>query len=171
MRPTNRWLLIRSLTAVLFLLTFTLLPACDSAPASAPKKDEPAAELGPNAALIRNPVDAGTGEVDTANVAAITFGETTYEFGEVDAGAVVKHDFPFVNTGDVPLLITNARSTCGCTVPAYPEEPVAPGESGVISVAFDTKNKYGRQRKPVTIIANTYPAMTTIYVDGTVINE
>ncbi len=56
-------------------------------------------------------------------------------------------------------------------MPSYPEAPIAPGESGVISVSFDTKNKNGRQRKPVTIIANTYPATTTIYVDGNVINE
>lgn len=148
-----------------------MLVGCESAPASAPENDAATAELGPNAALIRNPVDAGTGEVDTANVARMTFTETLYEFGEVDAGAIVKHDFTFTNDGNVPLLITAARSTCGCTVPSYPEGPVAPGESGTVSVSFDTKNKYGRQRKPVTLTANTYPARTTVYVDGTVINE
>ncbi|MEL7161575.1 MAG: DUF1573 domain-containing protein, partial [Bacteroidota bacterium] len=54
---------------------------------------------------------------------------------------------------------------------SYPEEPIPPGDGGTISVVFDTKNKHGRQRKPVTITANTYPAMSTIYVDGHVINE
>ena len=152
-------------------LFLTLLFACEPAPASAPEKDADPAELGPVASMIRNPVDADTEAVDTSKVARLDFAEPTHKFGEVAAGTVVKHDFPFTNTGSVPLLITKARSTCGCTVPSYPEAPLAPGESGVISVAFDTKNKYGRQRKPVTIIANTYPATTTIYVDGNVINE
>lgn len=154
------------------IFVLALLFSCDTAPASAQEKDIDDADLGPVASMIRNPVDANTQEVDTSKVARLDFAEAiVFEFGEVEAGTIVKHDFPFTNTGSVPLLITKARSTCGCTVPNYPEEPLAPGESGVISVAFDTKNKYGRQRKPVTIIANTYPAMTTIYVDGQVINE
>lgn len=154
------------------IFVLTLLLGCDTAPASSPENDIDESDLGPVASMIRNPVDADTQEVDTSKVARLSFAEdVVFAFGEVDAGAVVEHDFPFTNTGSVPLLITKARSTCGCTVPSYPEAPVAPGESGVISVAFDTKNKYGRQRKPITIIANTYPAMTTIYVDGNVINE
>jgi hypothetical protein len=153
-----------------FLLT--LLLSCESGPASAPENGTDVAELGPNAALIRNPVDAGVDNIDTVNVAKLTFDESNeYAFGSVKEGEVIEHDFTFTNTGKVPLLITRARSTCGCTVSDYTEQPVAPGEKGVISVAFDTKNKYGRQRKYVTISANTYPASTTVYVDGTVINE
>jgi hypothetical protein len=153
-----------------FLLT--LLSSCESGPASALENGTDVTELGPNAALIRNPVDAGIDNIDTMNVAKLTFtGSNEYAFGSVKEGEVVSHDFTFTNTGKVPLLITKARSTCGCTVPAYPEQPIAPGAEGVISVAFDTNNKYGRQRKPVTITANTYPASTVVYVDGTVINE
>lgn len=152
------------------LLCWSLLFSCSSEPASAPGYSTPE-ELGPNAAIIRSPVDGNAEEADTSTAATMTFEEIEHLFGEVKEGTIVKHDFPFVNTGKVPLLITKARSTCGCTVPSYPDEPIAPGESGIISVAFDTKNKYGRQRKPVTIVANTYPAFTTIYVDGTVLNE
>lgn len=160
------------LRIVLPVVLVTLLLGCESAPASAPENDAAVEELGPNAALIRNPVDAGVDNIDTVNVAKLTFSEANeFAFGSVKEGEVVEHDFTFTNTGKVPLLITKARSTCGCTVPAYPEQPIAPGEEGVISVAFDTKNKYGRQRKAVTITANTYPASTVIYVDGTVINE
>jgi len=65
-------------------------------------------------------------------------------------------------------LITRAKSTCGCTVPEWPEEPIAPGEEGVISVRFDTKNKSGKQGKPITIIANTYPKDTYLQLLGTV---
>ena len=122
-----------------------------------------------NADIIRNPV--AVQEPDSASAARMEFAETEYQFGEVDEGAVVRHTFAFTNTGEVPLLITDARSTCGCTVPSYPKEPVAPGDSGTVEVVFNTAHKNGRQRKPVTLTANTYPSMTTIYVDGTVINE
>lgn len=149
------------------LLFLALLFGCETEPASAPENISPE-ELGPNAALIRSPVDAGDGTVDTTAVARMGFAEPTFEFGDVPQGEVVEHEFTFTNTGVLPLLITDARSTCGCTVPSYPKQPVAPGEEAVISVAFDTKNKSGRQSKPVTITANTYPATTTIYVAGTV---
>lgn len=152
------------------LLLLTLLFSCDTAPAAAP--EEPDEELGPIASIIRSPVDGNQTEVDTASIARMEFTDgIKHLFGEVPEGAVIDHEFAFINTGTQPLLITKARSTCGCTVPDYPKEPILPGESGVISVAFDTKNKYGRQRKPVTITANTYPATTVIYVDGTVIND
>jgi|GEM_PF-451364 hypothetical protein len=161
-----------ALRYLLLLALITLLLHCETAPASALDTDALPAELGPNAALIRNPVDQDDDAVDTTNVARIRFAEDLeFRFNEVKEGSIVTHDFKFTNDGTVPLLITNARSTCGCTVPSYPETPVAPGDSGVISVAFDTKNKSGRQRKPVTITANTYPASTVIYMDGTVIKE
>ncbi len=150
-----------------------LLLSCESAPASAPEEAllEPT-ELGPNAALIRNPVDQGIEQLDTVNVARLTFsGPLEYKFGEVKEGTVVQHEFAFTNTGTVPLLITDARSTCGCTVGDYPKEPVAPGGESVVSVTFDTNHKYGRQRKAVSLTANTYPAKTILYMDGTVINE
>lgn len=157
---------------VLSTFLLTLLLSCESGPASAPGNETDVAELGPNAALIRNPVDAGVDNIDTASVAKLTFTDSNeYAFGSVKEGEVIQHDFTFTNTGKVPLLITKARSTCGCTVSSYTEQPVAPGAEGLISVTFDTKNKYGRQRKYVTIYANTYPALTTVYMDGTVINE
>ncbi|MEM6769688.1 MAG: DUF1573 domain-containing protein [Bacteroidota bacterium] len=152
------------------MIVSTLLLSCSTEPASAPK-DIPTDELGPNAALIRSPVDGNQAVADTTKVAKMTFENNEFRFGEVPRGEVVEHDFAFTNTGSQPLLITKARSTCGCTVPSYPEEPILPGESGVISVAFDTKNKYGRQRKPITITANTLPAMSVIYMDGTILND
>lgn len=152
------------------LLVYSLLSGCNDAPAAAP--DPADEELGPNASIIRSPVTGNQGDTDTMDVARMVFTEgAEFLFGEVEQGEVVNHEFHFTNTGTQPLLISKARSTCGCTVPDYPEAPIAPGESGVITVAFDTKNKYGRQRKPVTITANTYPAVTVIYMDGTVITE
>ena len=121
-----------------------------------------------NSSIIRNPVSADTPE-DTVNVAKIQFSEPAYTFGEVKEGEVVTHNFKFTNTGKVPLLINKASSTCGCTVPQWPKEPVQPGEGGTISVKFNTKGKFKQQRKPVTILANTYPSKTIVYLEGFVI--
>lgn len=147
-------------------LPLTLFFYCSEAPAAAPDETVDVEELGPNAAMIRNPVDQG--ELDTVNVAKMTFSEATHQFEPVTAGAVVNHAFEFVNDGKVPLLITDARSTCGCTVPSYPETPIPPGGRGVIEVAFDTKNKSGFQSKPITITANTFPGINILYVKGEV---
>lgn len=118
-----------------------------------------------NADIIRNPVSAD-GPQDTVNVARLAFEETSFHFGEVTEGEVVSHTYAFTNTGKVPLIISDARSTCGCTVPTWPKDPIEPGESGSISVEFNTTNKQGDQRKPIIITANTYPARTTVYLQG-----
>ena len=76
----------------------------------------------------------------------------------IDYGRVEKNSddgvrsFEFTNTGDAPLIITNAQSTCGCTVPSYPKEPIMPGKSGKIEVKYNNKigAKYsGQPKKPV----------------------
>ncbi len=105
---------------------------------------------------------------DTVNVAKMTFTEEIFNYGTVKEGEVVEHTFKFKNSGVAPLTITSAKSTCGCTVPVFPKEPIAPGAEGEISVKFNTKNKSGNQKKPVNIVANTWPAKTTVYIDGVV---
>jgi hypothetical protein len=150
-----------------FLSCFLLFVGCSP---SVPEETAPASAPTGNAALIRNPIAAELPE-DSVAAARITFVEREYHFGEVRQGDVVTHTFDFTNTGSLPLLITDARSTCGCTVPDYPRAPVPPGASGRIEVAFNTAHKYGLQRKPVTITANTLPAQTTVFVQGTVLTE
>lgn len=118
-----------------------------------------------NSSIVRNPVSAND-PTDTVNVAKIEFEEDSYDFGEVDEGEVVTHVYKFTNTGKVPLVINNARSTCGCTVPSWPKDPIPPGEGGEIEVRFNTKNKKEKQQKPVTITANTYPSNTKVFLSG-----
>ncbi|MEL6668884.1 MAG: DUF1573 domain-containing protein [Bacteroidota bacterium] len=120
-----------------------------------------------NADIIRNPIGLD-GSVDTSMLAKLTFEAPVYQFGSIDQGGVITHDFQFTNTGSAPLLINDARVTCGCTVPSYPEYPIQPGESGTIQVQFDTQGKEGRQSKPITILANTYPNATEIRLVGVV---
>lgn len=121
------------------------------------------------ASIIRNPVSMK--DSDTINVARLFFETTEYDFGEIDEGGIVKHTFEFTNTGKAPLLITHARSTCGCTIPEWPTETIPAGGKGEIYVEFDTKGKGGYQGKPVTITANTFPSQTVVTVKGRVNNK
>lgn len=108
----------------------------------------------------------------TASVAAdspaMTFEETTWDFGTIQDGDVVKHTYTFTNTGKSPLIIQNATAQCGCTVPQWPREPIAPGQKGEIQVEFNSKGKAGVQSKSVTITANTQPEITQVMLKGVV---
>ena len=98
----------------------------------------------------------------------VSFAETTHEFGTITEGDVVEHTFVFTNTGDTPLVIQDAKTTCGCTVPKKPEAPVLPGETGEIQVRFNSQGKAGVNNKAVTITANTDPATTQLFIKANV---
>jgi Protein of unknown function (DUF1573) len=98
----------------------------------------------------------------------IQYEKDKHDFGTANEGDEVKHVFKFKNTGKEPLVISNARGSCGCTVPDWPKEPVAPGASGEIKVVFNTKGKVGHQSKRVTVTANTEPTETFLEVFGEV---
>jgi hypothetical protein len=119
------------------------------------------------AEIISSPLDDND-ELDTTQVAKMVFEEMVYFFGEVEEGEIVEKTFYFVNEGVKPLSIKDARTTCGCTVPSYPESLINPGDKDSIYVRFDTKNKEGYQNKTVTIIANTYPNKTIVSLKGKV---
>jgi len=108
-------------------------------------------------------------EVDPATAANLVFAENEFDFGTLEEGEKVEHVFKFENTSTNPLTISNARGSCGCTVPEWPKEPIAPGESGEIRVKFDSKGKKGKQSKTVTITANTAPANTILTITSDVI--
>ncbi len=118
--------------------------------------------------IIKNPQTAQPNPTVKKKSAVMKFDESVYDFGFVMEGDTVYHEFSFTNTGKAPLLITDARSTCGCTVPEWPKEPIAPGESGMISARFDTKNKIGRQTKEITVYANTLPTANKVKLIGIV---
>lgn len=85
----------------------------------------------------------------------MTFAESTYSFGTVEEGTEVVHDFEFTNEGKTDLLISNAIASCGCTVPEWPKEPIAPGGKGKIKASFNSEGRSGQQLKSITITANT----------------
>lgn len=85
----------------------------------------------------------------------MTFAQTEHDFGTINEGDVVEHKFTFTNTGKKPLVIVSAKGSCGCTVPEWPKEPIAPGEGGEMLVKFNSNGKPNLQNKQVTITANT----------------
>lgn len=115
--------------------------------------------------IVRSPVQLD-GSIDSTNLAFMTFDNMTWDFGTITAGEVITNTFNFTNTGKVDLVINKVESSCGCTVPEYEEEAVAPGESSTITVKFDSAEKSGEQNKTVTIFANTYPNKTNIKLKG-----
>ncbi|WP_439583937.1 DUF1573 domain-containing protein [Dyadobacter bucti] len=96
---------------------------------------------------------------------------SSYDFGTVKEGEIVEHDFKFRNDGEYPLILNNITSSCGCTTPEWPKEPIGPDETSSIKVRFDTKNKSGPQVKTITVYANTEPAYSELRLKGIVNTE
>ncbi len=119
-----------------------------------------------------NPIPDAETAVPAGPITTMEFTETEFDFGMVMEGEKVVHNYEFKNTGDEPLIISNAKGSCGCTVPDWPREPIAPGKTAAIKVQFDSKNKGkvggGLQSKKVTITANTDPVNTYLTIKGKV---
>lgn len=86
--------------------------------------------------------------------AGMVFVTETIDYGTVAANSDGKREFVFTNNGNKPLIITNAVGSCGCTVPTYSKEPIAPGAKGVIGVKYDTSRAGQPFTKTVTITSN-----------------
>ncbi len=104
------------------------------------------------------------------NAAEISFETETIDYGTIDQGSDGKREFVFTNTGKEPLIIANAKGSCGCTVPTWPREPIAPGEQGVIKVKYDTK-RVGPFTKSVTISSNAATATKVLRIKGKVVEK
>ena len=98
-------------------------------------------------------VDAPKKSDTPATGPEMTFEATEVDYGEIEQGSDPLRVFHFVNTGNEPLQIKNAKGSCGCTVPLWPKEPIFPGESGTIEVRYDTK-RIGKFVKRVTLTTN-----------------
>jgi Protein of unknown function (DUF1573) len=101
------------------------------------------------------------------NAAEISFDKEIHDFGTIEYGGDGVYDFKFTNTGKSPLIISNARGSCGCTVPRWPKEPIGKGESSVINVKYDTKRP-GPFTKTVTIASNASTPSKVITIKGNV---
>jgi len=103
----------------------------------------------------------GTNAVIAQDGAKIDFSKEVHDYGTIENGANGQCTFEFKNTGNAPLIISNANGSCGCTVPTWPKEPIAPGAKASITVKYDTK-RAGAINKTVTITSNAVNEPTKV---------
>lgn len=164
------------------LVTFVSLTSCKNNAEEAAATTEQAAGTDANS-MTATPVSdptaspeagAETPAVPAGPLTSINFENPNFDWGKVNDGDKVTHIFKFTNTGKEPLIISDAKGSCGCTVPEWPKEPIAPGAKGEIKVVFDSKGKGSKEgkmdTKKVTITANTDPAQTYLNIQGIIVN-
>lgn len=104
--------------------------------------------------------------------AQIEFGERRYDFGKIEEElGKVSCNFEFKNTGNEPLVISNVRASCGCTVPEYTQEPIQPGETGEVKITFNPAGRPGKFSKSIYVYTNTEPNRTILRVMGNVVRD
>lgn len=104
--------------------------------------------------MIANPATASDPGAESTNTTEMTFETMDHNFGDIMEGQSVEKTYEFTNSGKNQLLIDRCDVTCGCTVPSFPKEPIAPGDKGVIKVVFNSSGKSGLNHKTVTVFAN-----------------
>ena len=143
---------------LLTALVTTLVWSCDS------PKDSNQEAISPE--VVNNNASADPTATPTSGLPVFEFETDNHEFGIITEGEKVSYTFKFKNTGNAPLVISNASASCGCTVPEYTKTPVAPGEEGEVNVTFDSSGKSGMTTKSVTLIANTEPNTKVLKVSA-----
>ncbi len=98
--------------------------------------------------------DRDVEEVDLENAPRIHFTNKRFNYGEIYHAEKITHDYVFTNAGESDLVISGVRASCGCTQPTYPMEPVAPGDTGVVSVLFNSVGKQGATRATIRVRSN-----------------
>ncbi|NPA45684.1 MAG: DUF1573 domain-containing protein [Chlorobi bacterium] len=125
---------------LLFALALSLTFACNNDPSKKIKKENLKQAQQELAKQNKFPV--------------MSFDYEEVDFGHHKEGEILDTVFRFKNTGNATLIISKVRTSCGCTTPYWPRNPIKPGDSGVIKVSFNTNHKTGHQVKTITIHAN-----------------
>jgi hypothetical protein len=99
--------------------------------------------------------------------ATFNWSATVFDFGQVKKDVPVTHEFTFINTGDVPLIISSVQASCGCTVTEYSKDPIAPGNEGHVKATYNAA-KVGQFSKTVTVNANTTDGVVQLTIKGEV---
>ncbi|MEO2067754.1 MAG: DUF1573 domain-containing protein [Flavobacteriaceae bacterium] len=141
---------------ILFLLSFFFLFACGDDPFSKVKSE--------------NVEKASVRDNSSSKLPVMTFNKTVHDFGVIQDGTPVETVFSYTNTGEAPLVITDIKSTCGCTVPKdWSREPLNPGESSQFNVKFNGKGA-NKTSKTVTVTANTQTGRETVRITAFINN-
>lgn len=107
-------------------------------------------------------------EVENPNAPEITFDKLVHDYGTIYQNGDGNCEFTFTNSGKEPLVLTNVRSSCGCTVPSWPRQPILPGKSDVIKVKYAT-SRLGTINKTVTVESNAKNGAITLRITGKVV--
>ncbi|MCS7005173.1 MAG: DUF1573 domain-containing protein [Cytophagales bacterium] len=99
----------------------------------------------------------------------IEFIKSEHDFGDIYQGDVVSYVFTFKNTGNMPLILTNVQTTCGCTAPSWTREPVLPGKTGEINIQFNSSGKSGIQNKVITVFSNAVNPQARLRIQANVL--
>jgi hypothetical protein len=102
------------------------------------------------------------------NAAQMVFKKTVHDFGTINEGGNGICDFSFTNSGKEPLIIVSVTSSCGCTIPEYPQKPILPGETDIIKVKYDTQRQ-GPINRTVTIVSNSKNSPIVLSINGNVV--
>jgi hypothetical protein len=97
----------------------------------------------------------------------ITFVKLVHDYGQVEQGGNGECEFEFKNTGKADLILTNCRSSCGCTVPSWPKDPIPPGKKAVIKVKYNTQ-RIGQINKTITVESNAVNDRVVLKITGNV---
>lgn len=125
----------------------------------APEQKERVAAQQQNTELSKNP-----------NAPVIEFDKLVHDYGEIEQHGNGKCEFKFTNTGKEPLMLSNVRSSCGCTIPEWPRQPILPGQSEVIKVKYDTK-RIGMINKSVHVYSNAKKSPISLKIKGKVLAQ
>lgn len=107
------------------------------------------------------------GATSAAAQAVITFKKTDHNFGSFKEAEPQTVEFVFTNTGDKPLVVQQAIASCGCTVPTFSKEPIAPGKKGTLKVVYNGKGKFpGKFKKSISVQSNASNSLVRLYVEG-----
>ena len=143
-----------------FVSVLVIVTSCNSKNSSNVKLSRPIPVLDSNGVII-----------DKDNLPQISFEENFHDFGKIKSGEKITFAFKFKNTGKSVLIISNVSTSCGCTVSAYPKQPIKPGELSSVDVSFDSTGKHGLQTKSISVYANAEPAVTTLRIQSLIIGE
>lgn len=99
-----------------------------------------------------------------------TWNKKVHNFGKIKQGVPVETSFEFTNSGTAPLIITNVGTSCGCTVPKYPKQPVMPGQTKKIEVKYNAA-AMGTFSKTITITSNSEKPTTVLFIKGEVVKQ
>ncbi len=109
------------------------------------------------------------GSINAQKGAVIEFKEESFNFGKIEEGPKVSHEFVFKNTGTEPLILSNVKASCGCTTPYWPKEPLMPNEESKILVTYSTNKRSGAFTKTITVSSNATEASKILRITGNVI--